>query len=171
MLATFLHVKCIIIHLMTKRLPPRGCLTCARTFTPKRTWQHFCSKACRESSHKTQQLAEYTCVYCGLVAATVDHIPPRTVRPSLIALGYQDLYPFIEVRACLECNSTLSDRPLWDVQSRKDHIKDRLKRKYKRYLELPDWSPDDLAEMGYKMRLHITQGLAIRAVTRARISY
>ena len=31
--------------------PARTCRSCPTTFTPKRPWQAFCSKACRQSFH------------------------------------------------------------------------------------------------------------------------
>ncbi len=113
----------IIAEMGHRRLPGTSCLVCFTKFRPRRTWQRFCSPACRGDNRNTERSAEYTCVYCGLIANTVDHIPPISVRPTLVDLGLAGRYQFLEVRACQQCNSALGARSLWTVKQRKAWIK------------------------------------------------
>jgi len=86
-----------------------------------------------------------SCYYCGAIAGTIDHVPPRSIRPTLIHLGLSKRIPFIEVSACHECNTMLSDHSIWTLHKRKDFIKKRLRRRYHRALASPDWSDSELA--------------------------
>lgn len=133
-------------------------------------WQRFCRPACRRAATKEDMKAEYSCEYCGIVSDTVDHIPPTSIRPTLIELNLQLIFPFIEVRACRECNSTLSDRGLWTVELRRQCIAERLARRYRTYLEIPDWSQDELNTLDDRLRALTVQGLAVRDLTRLRIA-
>ena len=48
-----------------------------------------------------------SCFYCGEPASTIDHVPPKSIRFTLIGLGAQTIYPFYELDCCRECNSAL----------------------------------------------------------------
>lgn len=152
-------------------LANRHCQTCNKEFTPTRTWQVFCSETCRKEATREERQTEYVCVYCGLVGDTVDHIPPVSVRPTLISLGLTLRFPFQEVRACRECNSALGDRPLWTVALRRNYIKQWLRNRYAKYLRMPDWTDADLAKLSPEMRAFTLQGLGIRDVVLARIRH
>ena len=157
---------------MAKRTFPRtACLCCGTVFTPTRSWHAFCSSTCRSSSHQAAKTAEWTCTYCGLIGETTDHVPPQSARPTLIALGLAPRYPFVEVRCCHECNCALGRRPLWTVAQRKAYIKGYLKRRYRKYLAIPDWTDDDLKELSLDLQDFTRHGLAVRALTRHRLAH
>lgn len=110
------------------------------------------------------------CTYCGMPADSIDHIPPRAYREFIAAQGLQARYPFIEVMSCRECNSALGARALWTVPLRKQRIVAYLKRKYAKYLAIPDWTPAEAEEMGDGvLGSYIREGLIVRDVTRDRI--
>ncbi|MBK9497716.1 MAG: hypothetical protein IPO08_25040 [Xanthomonadales bacterium] len=110
------------------------------------------------------------CTYCGMPADSIDHIPPRAYREFIRAQGLEARYPFIEVMSCRECNSALGARALWTVPVRKRRIAAYLKRKYAKYLRIPDWTPAEAEEMGGGMLgSYIREGLIVRDVTRDRI--
>lgn len=154
-----------------KRLPDRSCQTCRAVFTPTRPWQQFCSYTCRQEAHKGYRLAEYRCHYCGLVSDTVDHVPPRSVRPSVSLLPNADKFPFVEVHACRECNCALGRLALWTLGERKRYIKKWLKRRYKKVLATPDWSDQELAGLAPHMRDYVVNSIAVRDVVRQRIEW
>ena len=173
-----MHTLCVHTHcsvkygyMAKKRLPDRACLVCARMFSPTRTWHMFCSSSCRFDSHRNEAQQEYACVYCGLGGDSVDHVPPSSVRPSLIALGIASRYPFVEVRCCRECNSLLGNRAYWTVPQRKHYIKAQLKRRYLKFLRIPDWTELELARLSLTLRDHTLHGLAVRDITRQRIAH
>lgn len=154
---------------MAQILPFRPCVHCERTFRPKRRWQQFCSVACRREAGKNT--AEYICEYCGMVGETVDHVPPVSIRPTLVMWGLADRYPFVLVRACRECNSVIGDKALWTVEDRKMYVASRLQRRYKRYLEMPDWSTIELDQLATTLRKTIEHELVVRNVTRQRLKH
>lgn len=154
---------------MSKLLPKRGCLFCFRIFTPKRAWQQFCGTACRRSATKESLKTEYMCEYCGLVGDTVDHIPPISIRPALVDLGLAATFPFIIVRACKECNCALGDRALWTVPERRAFIYKWLEHRYRRFLDIPHWTTEELETLDYTLKKRTMQGIAIRDLTLLRL--
>lgn len=111
----------------------------------------YCSATCRSASWRLGTTS-VPCFYCGCPAQSIDHIPPKSVRPFIMAERLQWKYPFKEVDACGECNGLLSDRPFWDLQKRKKFIKRALRWKYRRILALPEWTPPEKNELGYNLK-------------------
>ena len=68
------------------------------------------------------------CVYCGLSADTEDHFPPQ----SLTHLG-------VLLPACRECNSMAGTEWCFDFELRCAYVKDKLRKKYQKVLQTPDW--------------------------------
>jgi len=111
------------------------------------------------------------CVYCGVIANSVDHVPPRAIRERLVALGLALRYPFVEVPACRECNSVLGARAGWTVSDRRRYVKQALKRRYASVLRIPDWSDTELAQMSPGMQSYIADGLQVRDFIRQRLAF
>jgi hypothetical protein len=111
------------------------------------------------------------CIYCGVVADTIDHVPPQSARPRIIQMGMVSHYHFRTVPACRECNCALGTRSPWSLVDRKAWVKTWIKRRYARYLTIPDWEPEDLARLGPMLRKFTESGLAIRDVTRKRLAW
>jgi hypothetical protein len=157
--------------MIQKKLPDIACLVCSKLFTPTRPWQKFCGDSCRTYGSLEERKTEHVCHYCGLLADTIDHIPPRSVRQTLIDLGLASRYSFIEVRCCHECNSALGARPLWTPRQRKEFIKEWITRRYKKYLNIPDWEDSELGKLGDNLRDATLHGLAVRDLIRFRLKY
>jgi 5-methylcytosine-specific restriction endonuclease McrA len=104
-------------------------------------------------------LAEYICVYCGQIGDTIDHVPPTSARNKLRWLGLLHTVEQVEVRACRECNSALSDQGYWTVRERKRYIKGWLQRRYARFLNIPEWTPDELLELGRGLQDMVVGGI------------
>jgi 5-methylcytosine-specific restriction endonuclease McrA len=101
------------------------------------------------------------CWYCGVPSDTIDHIPPRKIRDFLVERKMTQ-YPFVELWACRECNLLLGARTIWDVHRRKAFIKKALKRKYRRYLNIPPWSDAEISRLGPGLQPVVLHGLAMR---------
>lgn len=154
----------------SKLLPIRGCAFCLRAFRPVRHWQQFCGPSCRRAAGKEATKAEYVCAYCGMLGGTVDHIPPISIRPTLVALGLDARYPFVVVRSCFECNTALGDRAFWTVEQRREYIAKWIARRYKKYIEIPEWTSKELAALEYSLREMTLHGLAVKALTLRRLA-
>lgn len=100
------------------------------------------------------------CVYCGDRANSVDHWPPRSYG------AYGLLMP-----ACKECNSLLGTMHPTSLGERIKTLKYLLRVRYAKYLRIPDWSEDELCEMGHAMHSSIVVGIAKKHVVRKRIAW
>lgn len=112
-----------------------------------------------------------TCAYCGELADSVDHVPPRSARSRLRASGYKGM--FFEVDACRECNSALTDLSLFTLSKRRARIASYLRRKYRKYLRAPDWTEAQRESLGDQglLRSGVDSGLRLRDVARRRLAF
>ena len=152
----------------------RKCLLCPVVFEPSVTWQRFCGSTCRDIGNGMRRsiaLAEWICIYCGQIGDSIDHVPPSSTRPALINMGLQYEYPFLEVRSCRECNSALSDQAFWTIPERKKYIKKWLLRRYMRVLSMPDWTPEEILDLGPGLSIHVSSGIYKKRVIERRIRF
>ena len=110
------------------------------------------------------------CWYCGVPSDTIDHVPPTRIRDFLTERKITK-YPFIELWACRECNCLLGSRPIWDVHRRKAFVKKALAKKYRRFLEVPDWTDAELSRLGRGLLPYVLQGLALQEHVRKRLRW
>ncbi len=158
---------------MAPKLDKLQCPWCLTPFSPTRHWQRFCSVTCRAKAWADPALkpVAHQCYYCGDVADTIDHVPPQVSRPNLMMLGLWKRYPFVEVQCCRECNTLLGCRPLWTLTERKKFIKKALRKRYSRYLSIPDWTPEDVSDLGYTLQRLIVHGLSVRDWVQSRLTH
>jgi hypothetical protein len=86
------------------------------------------------------------CIYCGVASSEWDHVPPLHYVERLD----DDQIDALDLRllpCCSECNTFLSGIILTTVKARRNYVKDRLRRKYRSWLEMPEWSPDEIGEL------------------------
>lgn len=165
---------------MKRILPEQNCQHCGKTFRPIRRWQKFCDADCRRYSFEDLSEApsaairkggEWACYYCGASANTIDHVPPQSIRPTLINLGLDRRIAFNEVRCCGECNSLLGARDIWQLSKRKQFIKKALRRRYCRLLKMPHWSESELIELNGSLHSFTIQRLALKELIEARLAW
>ena len=109
------------------------------------------------------------CYYCGAPGTTIDHVPPKTARDRLIALGRH--FTPVELPACSECNSAIGARALWTASERKAFVKRWLRQRYAKYLRIPPWTESELAPLGDQLRGYILASIERQRQIRARISW
>jgi len=81
------------------------------------------------------------CVYCGDFFSEMDHYPPATeTRQGVL------------IPSCNECNSILSNLRFERFEDRVKYVKKKLKSRYKKALETPEWSEEELSELGQSLR-------------------
>lgn len=115
------------------------------------------------------------CTYCGIVADTVDHVVPQWLLRRAGALN-MDLSAVFrlqrwEVPACRECNSSLGNRIFPTLKERRAAAHAHIRRKYRSYINMPNWSEEEIAEMGPNAQVDIRKGLVIRDWARDRLRW
>jgi hypothetical protein len=111
------------------------------------------------------------CYYCGQLATDIDHIPPQVARSKLFDLGFMDRYPIHELPCCRECNSILGDRLPWTLNERRAYVKKRLRERYRKFLEIPDWTDSELAILRPTLQEFVICGLVQKERIEARLKW
>lgn len=105
------------------------------------------------------------CVYCGISAETRDHLLPRTWTGESVRRNV------LTVPACRQCNTAINDRYAPSITARRKLSHDYIARKNARLLRMPEWSPDEVAELGDSLRSTVERGVFNRRLTRARLAW
>jgi hypothetical protein len=124
-----------------------------------------------------QGSADGVCAYCGDVASTVDHVFPLSQAAALSSVltptelraklrGGLSLVP-----ACGDCNSRAGAKPFYTVASKRAYIQSKLRIKYRKLLDSPEWSEAELSELGFALRQSVMNDLQFKKRIRARIAW
>jgi len=115
------------------------------------------------------------CYYCGCDANTVDHVIPQSTLKQLKILDDPETTKktigerTLLVWACPECNS-LAGKSLQDnITQRKQFILAKLRKKYRKYLETPYWSDEELSELAPDMQQYIRTFLYMKSLIKIRL--
>jgi hypothetical protein len=117
------------------------------------------------------------CAYCGDVAATVDHVFPISQAAALSSVltptelraklrGGLSLVP-----ACFDCNNRAGAKPFYTMASKRAYIQSKLRIKYRKLLDSPEWSEAELNELGFALRQSVRNDLLFKKRIRARIAW
>jgi hypothetical protein len=102
-----------------------------------------------------------SCVYCGELADTTEHWPPRSCEPTK---GF--LLP-----ACRECNTLAGDACPFDFYPRVTYVRRAIRRKYRKQLRIPDWEAIDLNKLSYRLRRNIKACLKLKSTVVNRLAW
>ncbi|GAG16814.1 unnamed protein product [marine sediment metagenome] len=118
---------------------------------------------------------ENTCYYCGMPASAVDHTIPRIILESLRefkdTLQQMTRGRKLTVPCCGECNSMLGASYQRTLEERKQELKYRLRRKYKKLLAMPYWTDEQIDEFGFHLRDYIEESARQREVVEFRLRW
>lgn len=93
----------------------------------------------------------YQCVYCGELADTMDHVPPRDISERMeLEIDH------ILVPSCNECNRTLSNLFLLTLAERAEYIKRKYAKKYRKYNHSVKWDTDELNELDGSLKMFVS---------------
>ena len=99
------------------------------------------------------------CFYCGVPSNTPDHVWPRSQ-------GGRKTVP-----CCKECNVLLSAKTFSTIEDRVGYLKCRLATRYRKALATPDWTDEELGELGYNLRRKLRGRLILRGYIRERLAH
>lgn len=103
------------------------------------------------------------CVYCGLDAEHRDHLVPE----PWTGISIRTLIP--TVPSCADCNMRIGDAPIISIAARAEIVAKSLSRKYKKSLDIPDRSEEELSKFGRNLREKIRSFQYQRVLTRYRL--
>jgi hypothetical protein len=88
------------------------------------------------------------CTYCGQMASGYDHVPPLAYVAGLADVedGLRSIRPR-KVPACAECNCILGAQLFMTQETRRRHVKEKLRKRYAKFVSMPKWDDDELAEL------------------------
>jgi hypothetical protein len=114
------------------------------------------------------------CAYCGDDADSIDHIVPVSFyysgdRKNLhltSEYGEENL-----VDCCRECNCLAGNKVFDDFYKKKEYIQDKLITRYKKVINMPFWSDEELKEIDYPLKTDIEIQTLARKWILNRINY
>jgi len=111
------------------------------------------------------------CYYCGRPATCDEHVVPR-VLVYMLPPGERPDFGVDTVPACKECNTGLAASVQDSLAARKAAAKQWLCRRYKKLLDMPAWSEDEIAELddGW-LRDYVCRSVVARAEVRRMLAW
>ena len=100
------------------------------------------------------------CVYCGMLAETKEHFPPASLTHKGLILP-----------CCRECNRIAGTLCGADFQQRIQIVKTAIGRKYKRVLNMPVWTMEEMEDLGYAMKEGIEAWQKEKRIAKSRIAW
>lgn len=105
------------------------------------------------------------CVYCGLVAQSRDHIVPTAIT------GRENRSSVLTVPSCSQCNSAIGASLVFSIPGRRQIAHDYLRRKYRRVLQRPDYTREEIDEFEGMLREAVISGLAEKRLILDRLAW
>jgi hypothetical protein len=100
------------------------------------------------------------CVYCGSVADSEEHFPPKSWGNHGVLLP-----------ACRECNSFAIDWFPTDFRKRVDLVKGKLRKRYARDLRISGWTAEELEDLSSSMKKDIAECLKRKKIAQERLAW
>jgi hypothetical protein len=107
---------------------------------------------------------EYECYYCGEPGDHRDHIVPSSYSQNIRHFETQDI-----VIACPECNQLLSNRLFSSMYERGRYLADRLSKRYRSTINMPEWTPVELRKLSPNLRASVEASIRDKEVLLRRI--
>jgi len=100
------------------------------------------------------------CVYCGMMADTEDHFPPRSYGISGLLLP-----------ACRECNSFASDSYPTNFEKRVAYVKKKIAVRYKKHLKTAVFDEEELNSLNGNLKRSVVLWQQQRRIIVSRIAF
>lgn len=117
------------------------------------------------------------CIYCGDTEQCLDHVYPISklgmndlskINRPLFKIFFQGLNL---VPSCFECNALAEDRSFVSIREKRKFIQSKIKKKYKKILNLPEWSEEEIKELGPNLRKSVKFSINQKESVKRRIMW
>lgn len=116
----------------------------------------------------------FDCCYCGEPGSCYDHVIPVSYNTNSRKRKNKSTGKVNRsecVGACSECNILLSNIWLPSIAERAEHLSCVLAQRYRRVLELPFWSEEEIQELGQNQRSFVQREQLERSIVLERIRH
>lgn len=100
------------------------------------------------------------CLYCGLPSRDREHVVPRSFLEHLLDLGI--VRDEILVPSCRECNRLASNQIFDTYVNKYEYIQRRLRDRYRKVLEMPEWTTSEIMSLEGNLRRRIRSQLRLK---------
>jgi hypothetical protein len=114
------------------------------------------------------------CTYCGAWDGdNRDHVVPVSYNQNVYRKkgGRKNVSYKNTVPCCKECNVLLGDRLYFSIPSRAAYLLGTYERRYKKLLKQPDWSEEEIEELGPSMRTSVIQSMKDKNEVRRQLEH
>lgn len=110
-----------------------------------------------------------SCIYCGDLRQTADHIP--AVSSGQWIHAHHPEVEFVVVPACKECNLLLGNLALWNVQERAAYLCEQIRARYAPELRVPDRTEAEILTFAGNLRRSIRAAARTKAHVLRRLEH
>ena len=103
----------------------------------------------------------YVCMYCGDPANQREHVTPYSYSGNNTHM----------VWSCQECNVLASDNLFVNIEEKGRYINERLHIKYKKLIDIPDWSEKEFKELDGNIKRNVKGMIEVQKWIKKRINW
>lgn len=101
-----------------------------------------------------------SCAYCGMPATDKEHVVPKSLQAGSWL-----------VPSCRECNLLAGSACFFTFAEKREYIRNRLSKRYRKLLETPEWDSQELSEMGEGLREFLVLSTVARNIVEQRLRW
>lgn len=111
------------------------------------------------------------CLYCGELPNNQDHVIPfsyYSIKERKTNAGSSE---GVKVKACVECNSLLSNKYFSNIIDRIEDVKNSIYKRNRKVLKNKEWDDYDLDELNYTLKTKVLSVEIKRRIAKRRIDW
>ena len=112
---------------------------------------------------------ENNCTYCGEPSDTKDHVTPVSeyqISRKNVSYSRDKVIP-----CCKECNNVLGNINVFRISERANYLYHRYRDKYKRHINLPRWSKDEILSQSKNVQQSIYDAQQLKLIIFDRLEF
>lgn len=111
------------------------------------------------------------CLYCGELPNCQDHVIPFSYYSVKERLSNSGSSEGVKVKACMECNSLLSNKYFSNIIDRIEDVKNSIYKRNRKALKNKSWDDFDLDELNYTLKTKVLSVEIKRRIAKRRIDW
>lgn len=104
-------------------------------------------------------------------ASDEEHVLPQSYVSSLSDIPGVVPDSLVIVPSCRECNNLAGRVTLQGIQEKRHYIQEKLKKRYRAVLEIPQWTEGELNELSLDLAQYVRHGFRLREIILSRLKW